>query len=117
MVEAGQLNGQEVDARLHYLLDPLADQGIDHLVLGCTHYPFLAPAIQQVMGDEVALVDPAPAVAKQVKSVLASRQLLAPSSFSSDRQFVTTAAANTFAASIRRLVGVSAPRVKTLSLT
>ncbi len=116
MVEAGQLNGQEVNDQLHLMLDPLINQGIDHLVLGCTHYPFLVATIQRVVGDEVTLVDPAPAVAKQVQSVLASRQLLAPPSLSPDHQFVTTAAADVFAASIKRLVGITAPRVGTLSL-
>ena len=80
MVEAGHLDGQNVDDRLHLLLEPLLGQDIDHLVLGCTHYPFLAPAIQRVMGAEVTLVDPAPAVAKQVQRVLLSKQLLAPPS-------------------------------------
>ena len=116
MVEAGQLNGQEVNDQLHLMLDPLINQNIDHLVLGCTHYPFLAPAIQHVVGDGVTLVDPAPAVARQVQRVLVSRQLLASPSLSPDHHFVTTAAADVFAANIKRLVGVSAPRVVTLSL-
>jgi len=116
MVEAGQLNGQEVNDQLHLMLDPLINQGIDHLVLGCTHYPFLAPAIQNVVGEDVTLIDPAPAVAKQVQNVLTSRQLLAPPSLSPDHQFVTTAAADAFAANIKRLVGITAPRVDTLSL-
>ena len=116
-VEAGQLDGQELNAQLHLLLEPLINQNIDHLVLGCTHYPFLAPAIQRVVGDEITLIDPAPAVAKQVQNVLISRQLLAPPSSSPDHQFVTTAAADVFESNIRRLVGVTAPQIDTLRLT
>lgn len=117
MVEAGQMNGQEVDARLHLLLDPLTAQGIDHLVLGCTHYPFLAPAIQRVVGPGVTLVDPAPAVARQVQNVLASRHLLTPPPSAPDHRFITTATADVFAATIRRLVGIKAPRTAHLSIT
>jgi glutamate racemase len=117
MVEAGQLDGQEVDARLHLLLAPLSDQGIDHLVLGCTHYPFLAPAIQRTVGPEVTLIDPAPAVAKQVQNMLVARQLLAPPASAPEHLFVTTAAADAFQANIRRLIGRATPTVHSLSLT
>ena len=89
-VEAGKLNGPEMIAELRRLLSPLVAAGVDHLVLGCTHYPFLAPAIQQVMGDDVTLVDPAPAVARQVERVLVARGLLAPDSSTPQHRFVTT---------------------------
>ncbi|NOX61341.1 MAG: glutamate racemase [Chloroflexi bacterium] len=89
-VEAGRLNGPEVMADLRRLLRPLTAAGVDHLVLGCTHYPFLAPAIQQVMGDKVTLVDPAPAVARQVERVLAERGLLAPASSTPQHRLATT---------------------------
>ncbi len=47
-------------------LEPLVTAGIDTLVLGCTHYPLLVPAIRAVVGDAVALVDSASAVAEEV---------------------------------------------------
>lgn len=112
MVEAGHLDGQNVEDRLHLLLGPLLSQDIDHLVLGCTHYPFLAPAIQRVMGAEVTLVDPAPAVAKQVQRMLLSEQRLAPPSSSPAHRFVTTGSADAFTKNIRRLVGISAPQIE-----
>ncbi len=117
LVEAGQVDGPTVTARLHDLLDPLVAQRIDHLVLGCTHYPFLAPAIRHVVGDGVVLVDPAPAVAKQVQRVLEARNLLAIAAVSPDHRFYTTARPEVFAASIRRLVAVPAPCVSDVSLT
>ena len=115
MVEAGQLDGQKVIDHLHLVLKPLINQNIDHLVLGCTHYPFLAPAIQQVVGDDVALVDPAAAVAKQVQRVLLSEQLLAHTSSPPIHSFTTTGAANEFAVNLRRLVGISAPHVAVIT--
>ena len=77
LVEAGDLDGPLVEAHLHSLLDPLVAADIDHLVLGCTHYPFLAPAIQRVVGERVTLVDPAPAVARQAQRLLTTHDLLA----------------------------------------
>ena len=45
-------------------MGPLIDQGADTLVLGCTHYPFLADEIQAVAGKDVVIIDPSPAVAR-----------------------------------------------------
>ncbi len=70
MIESGQLAGAELDGLLRGHLTPMLDEGIDTLVLGCTHYPFIADAIRGVLGDHVRLVDPAPAVARQVVRVL-----------------------------------------------
>jgi glutamate racemase len=47
-------------------------------VLGCTHYPFLLPAIRRIAGPEVQLIDPAPAVARRVRELLHARGLEAP---------------------------------------
>ena len=48
----------------------MLEQGIDTVVLGCTHYPFVIPLIQQIVGAEVRVIDPAPAVAQQVGRLL-----------------------------------------------
>ncbi len=55
---------------LHRYLDPVVGAGIDTLVLGCTHYPLLAPLIQEVCGPEVLLVDSAKNCAVAVKQTL-----------------------------------------------
>lgn len=69
LVEQGVYDGPEVRKRLSELIDPLVQKGIDHLVLGCTHYPFLAGALRAILPSGVAIVDPAPAVALQAKRV------------------------------------------------
>ena len=51
-------------------LRPLLDKGADCIVLGCTHYPFLAPLIQEIAGPEVKVIDSAPAIAKQLLKVI-----------------------------------------------
>jgi len=72
-VEAGQTDDPETEALLRQYLNPMLEAGIDSLVLGCTHYPFLLPAIERVIsahGKQVAVIDPAPAVARQTGRVL-----------------------------------------------
>lgn len=59
-------------------LHPLLDQGIDTLILGCTHYPLLREAIQQTVGDGVTVVDSAECTAAAVMRVLDERGLAAP---------------------------------------
>jgi len=69
-VESGQLDGPKTEALLRDCLTSLIEAGIDQLVLGCTHYPFLRPAIERIVGEDVAVIDPAPAVARQTGRVI-----------------------------------------------
>ncbi len=71
-IERGNLDGSETRAILENALHPMLQQGIDTVVLGCTHYPFVIPLIRQIVGERVRVIDPAPAVARQVKRILAS---------------------------------------------
>jgi len=74
-VEAGALDTPETETLLRQCLTPLIEAGVDQLVLGCTHYPFLRPAIERMVGASVTVIDPAPAVAHQTARVLAQRGL------------------------------------------
>ena len=67
LVEAGQLKGPRVIETIKRYTDTMIQQGADTLVLGCTHYPFLKEAIQQHVGEQVALIDTGQAVAKQTQ--------------------------------------------------
>lgn len=69
-VERGDLASPQTYALVERTIRPLLDQGADHLVLGCTHYPFLTPVIEAIAGPTVTIVDPAPAVAQRVKQLL-----------------------------------------------
>jgi glutamate racemase len=64
--------------------------GIDTIILGCTHYPFVLPLIQRLVGPEVSVIDPAPAVARQVKRVLQGRSLLAQTAGTGTLRVYTT---------------------------
>ncbi len=59
-------------------LAPLRDQGLDTLILGCTHYPLLRDIIRDVMGPEVELIDAGQAAAREMKATLEKHGLLAP---------------------------------------
>jgi glutamate racemase len=68
-IEAGQIDTPETEAMLRGWVTPLLAQGIDVLVLGCTHYPFVIPLLERICGPDVRVIDPAPAVARQVERV------------------------------------------------
>jgi glutamate racemase len=70
LVEEGALNGDGVQASVRARLEPLLAAGIDQLVLGCTHFPFLSEMLAQEAGPGVTIVDPGPAVARQVTRVV-----------------------------------------------
>lgn len=87
LVERGTLSGDEAEALVAHYVQPLIEQGVDTLVLGCTHYPFLSPVIQQVAGEGVRLIDPSPAIAQQVKRQLQVSQQVSRAHFSAPIAF------------------------------
>lgn len=78
IVEAGTQDSPAALRVLRGYLEPMLAEGIDQLVLACTHFPFLAAQIRAITGPGVALVDPAPGVARQVARVLAARGISTP---------------------------------------
>ncbi|GHF95644.1 hypothetical protein GCM10017783_04440 [Deinococcus piscis] len=78
LVERGEADSSDARALLRELLRPLAEAGADQLVLGCTHYPFLAGSIRREFKDQFTLVDSGSAVARQTARVLEERGALAP---------------------------------------
>jgi glutamate racemase len=76
LVEKGDVDSPEINAVLKKILPPLRERGIDAIALGCTHYPFLKQKIQDIMGEDVAIVDSGGAVARRLKEVLTHENLL-----------------------------------------
>ena len=68
-IENGNLNGTETRQILEKALQPMLEKQVDTVVLGCTHYPFILPLIQKIAGDKITVIDPAPAVARRVRSL------------------------------------------------
>lgn len=113
-IEKGHLETVETRAILERALYPMRDQGIDTVVLGCTHYPFVIPLIQSIAGPQINVIDPAPAIARQVRRLLARREMLADeeelqSTSPASLQLFTTSEINKLQALLPRLIGESLP--------
>lgn len=76
LIETGQLESDELKTLLKIYLEPMLKENIDYLVLGCTHYPYLIPALSEILPQHVKIIDSGLAVAKQTKAVLTSEDLL-----------------------------------------
>ena len=75
-VEQGAQMSEACLSSLQQSLQPVVDQGADYLVLGCTHYPFLKPAIETIFGQKLTLIDSGIAVARQTSRILIKNELL-----------------------------------------
>ncbi len=90
LIEDGQLESDELKSLLAVYLQPMIDQEIDHLVLGCTHYPYLIPIISEILPDQVTIIDSGEAVANQTKRVLEQNEGLNKGCSDSNQVFYTT---------------------------
>ena len=75
MIESGMLQSEEIEQLLQTYIQPMIEQRVDHLVLGCTHYPFLTPILTRILPQHIKIVDCNGAVAKQVERVLNNKDL------------------------------------------
>ena len=89
-IERGNLDGAETRQILADALLPMIAKDIDTVGLGCTHYPFVIPLIQQIAGEKVRVIDPAPAVAKQAQRLLDANGMRNTSSVKSELKFYTS---------------------------
>ncbi len=89
-IEAGELDSPKTLAILEDALFPMLKKNIDTVVLGCTHYPFVIPLIERIVGENVRVIDPAPSVARQVKRLLEAGGLADPSTAIGDVQIYTS---------------------------
>lgn len=104
-IEQGNLQGQETRRILEDALLPMLEKNIDTVVLGCTHYPFVIPLIQQIVGDTVRVIDPAPAVAKQVRRVLEAKEMKRKADARGDVKFYTSGDPDELKALLELLLG------------
>jgi len=113
-IEAGDLDGPRSRRILEEALAPMLAQDIDTIVLGCTHYPFVIPLIQNIAGPGVRVIDPAPAVARQVRRVLEANEArfsqADPAATDSQQvYYYTTGEPTRFQSILKQLTGESAP--------
>jgi glutamate racemase len=94
LVEDGLLRGEPVREALQPLLDPMLEVGVDVVVLGCTHYPFLREEIQAYVGPDVAVIDSGLAIARRTRHVLGEPALLRAREHGGTFQLMTSGDAN-----------------------
>lgn len=111
-VERGETSGRAVTLAAENYLLPLKEDGIDTLVLGCTHYPLLTGVISFVMGNDVTLVSSADETAKDLYRVLVERDLLREEGSPPDYQFICSGDPQSFASLARRFLGPEVTTVK-----
>jgi glutamate racemase len=111
-VERGETESEQVHVLAERLLAPMQEAKIDSLLLGCTHYPFLARTIGDVMGRDVVLVSSADESAFEVQRALADLGVERPGGGVPSRRFISSGDAHTFARLGRRLLGPELERVE-----
>lgn len=89
LIESGQIHSPEMIRLLKSYLQPLVEKGIDTLVLGCTHYPYLKPIIETIIPKSITIIDSGKAVAKQTKHILKETNLLSDSNTKGVSRFYT----------------------------
>jgi glutamate racemase len=105
-IEAGRLNDGVAEAILREELTPMLEKGIDRVVLGCTHYPFAIPIIERIVGPDVVIVDPAPAVARRTQELLAENGWLNPRESGGATRYITSGDDLLFKQLILDLLGI-----------
>jgi glutamate racemase len=105
-IERGELDTPRTREILQDALLPMLEENIDTVVLGCTHYPFVIPLIEQIVGENVRVIDPAPSVAKQAKRLLEARDYLNRSEETGHVEFFTSGDVKEVQSVLMKLLGM-----------
>lgn len=89
MIENGELHSAKMLQTLEAYIGPMLEKGIDYLVLGCTHYPYLIPILKKLLPANIKIIDSGEAVAKQAKAVLEKNALVTNATKFGSHRFYT----------------------------
>ena len=103
-IEAGKLSNHSTKTILKEVLLPMIEKGVDTIVLGCTHFPFVVPAIKDIVGPNIGVIDPSPAIAKRVSSLLNKLDLIEKRSLNSDITYATSGELENFSNTVYSLL-------------
>jgi glutamate racemase len=112
-IELGELDSGKTHDLVVSFVRPLVEQGADTLVLGCTHFPFVEPLIASVAGPGVTIINPAAAVARELRRRLTEASLLRPATTAGKTSFRTSGPPETLEAMLATL-GIQATQVSAL---
>jgi glutamate racemase len=76
LIEAGRLNSPEMLELLKKYVRPMVEAKVDHIVLGCSHYPYIIPQLKQLLPEHVKIIDSGEAVARRTQAILEENHLL-----------------------------------------
>jgi len=104
-IEGGDTDTPETRRLLRACLAPLLAEGMDVLVLGCTHYPFVIPALRRLLPQQISIVEPSLAIVQQTRRVLAKRGLLTSADTPSARCYAATGDPSTLQRALDSFLG------------
>ena len=115
-IEAGDVTSQEVADAVRGFTEPLKARRPDVVILGCTHYPLLAPMLQRFLGRDVTLINPAAEIAREVEAMLLRQGLERPGDVMGSYRFYTTGDVERFRETGARFLQMPLTRVRALPL-
>ncbi len=115
-IEAGDVASQELADAVRGFTEPLKARRPDVVIMGCTHYPLVAPMLQRFLGRDVTLINPAAEIAREVEAMLARQGLERPGDAMGSYRFYTTGDVERFRATGARFLQMPLTRVRGLPL-
>ncbi|MDZ5470764.1 glutamate racemase (plasmid) [Bacillus sp. 31A1R] len=116
LVESGEYEGPVAKKVVAETLSPLKNQGLDTLILGCTHYPLLENIIKNVMGKKVTVISSGEETAREVSTILHYNKLLSKSKIEPKHEFYTTGSSTIFTRIASKWLDKKVSSVKTIKL-
>ncbi|MDL1895393.1 glutamate racemase [Anaerolineae bacterium CFX7] len=108
-VERADIDSVETFESVRGVIEPLLDAGVDEIALGCTHYPFLAPVIENIAAGRASILNPSDAVAKQTARVVAESAL--PPTRNATQTYYTSGNVAEFGRVLQKLLGPQAAEI------
>jgi len=108
-IERGEFDSPATREILEAALHPMLEENVDTVVLGCTHYPFVIPLIQDITGPNIHTIDPSPAIARQTQRVLNEHNWLNPAKTFGALNFFTSGDAIGLSRVLPHLLGEARP--------
>lgn len=105
-IEKGYLETSKTRRILEEAIGPMLKEGVDTFVMGCTHFPFVIPLIRKIAGEDVRVIDPAPAIARQTERLLSQFDLLRTSTTKPTHSYFTSGDPGRFSRSLEQLLGL-----------
>lgn len=116
LVESGEYDGPIAAKIVDEALQPLLNQNLDTLILGCTHYPLLEPLVKKFMGEKVSVISSGDETAREISAILQYKGLLESDEQEPKHEFYTTGSTRIFSKIASQWLGTPIENVKKIKL-